>query len=32
MKTFRITIGFKGETGSVFADDLSLREAETLDE
>jgi parallel beta-helix repeat protein len=32
MKTFRITIGFKGENGSVFADDISLREVETSDE
>jgi parallel beta-helix repeat protein len=29
MKTFRITIGFRGETGSVFADDISLHETET---
>ncbi len=32
MKSFRITIGFKGETGSVFADDIKLEEVETLDD
>jgi parallel beta-helix repeat protein len=32
MKMFRITIGFNGETGSVFADDISLYEVETLGE
>ncbi|MCL2744140.1 MAG: right-handed parallel beta-helix repeat-containing protein, partial [Planctomycetaceae bacterium] len=32
MTTFRITIGFKGETGSIFADAVKLEEVETLDE
>ncbi|GHT27430.1 hypothetical protein FACS18942_06750 [Planctomycetales bacterium] len=31
-KGFRISIGYSGETGSVFADDISLTEVETLDE
>ena len=32
MKAFRITVGFKGETGSIFADDIKLEEVETLDD
>jgi parallel beta-helix repeat protein len=32
MKTFRITVGFNGETGSLFADDISLCEVEAPDE
>ena len=32
MKTFRVSIGYKDETGALLADDVQLTEVETLDE